>query len=103
MFWPGLTGPPVRHEQLRTIEELPENKEREERILSFRNQQKITRQIKISSLERGWSGTKAPGRSLGPPDVATELGVDGFTSVVLSLGLVSHMTVLYRSLLRRLT
>ena len=30
------------------------------------------RRFKLSPIERGWSGTKLPGRSLGPPDPVGE-------------------------------
>lgn len=30
------------------------------------------RHAKLSPLERGWSGSKMPGRSIGPPDAIGE-------------------------------
>lgn len=49
------------------------------------------RSNKINSLERGWSGHKMPGRSIGAPDPIGEDAFDGFDSKVLELKTVFNM------------
>lgn len=46
---------------------------------------------KLSPLERGWSGNKMPGRSLGAPDPIGEDAFDGFDTRVLELKTVFNM------------
>ena len=49
------------------------------------------RSNRISPLERGWSGYKMPGRSIGPPDTIGEDAFEGFDSKVLELKTVFNM------------
>lgn len=46
---------------------------------------------KLTSLERGWSGNKMPGRSIGPPDPIGEDVFEGFDTRVLELKTVFNM------------
>lgn len=46
---------------------------------------------KLSPLERGWSGAKMPGRSIGPPDAIGEDAFEGFDTRVLELKTVFNM------------
>lgn len=39
-----------------------------EKLIKLRDSMTKFRRIKLSSIERGWSGTRMPGRSIGPPD-----------------------------------
>lgn len=47
--------------------------------------------FKLSPLERGWSGTKMPGRSIGPPDPIGEDAFEGFDTKVLEFKQVFNM------------
>lgn len=49
------------------------------------------RRIKLSPLERGWSGKKLGGRSIGPPDPIGDDTFDGFDTRVLESKLVMCM------------
>lgn len=48
--------------------------------------------FKLSPLERGWSGNKMPGRSIGPPDPVGDEKFDGFDTRVLELKRVATTT-----------
>lgn len=47
---------------------LPEDPARDEKLVQLRNTMGAQKFAKLNPLDRGWSGTKMPGRSLGPPD-----------------------------------
>lgn len=68
MVWPGLTAPIIRGRELVEQQKLPPDEEREKRLIQLRDQMGTHRRIKLSPIERGWSGAKMPGRSIGPPD-----------------------------------
>ena len=46
---------------------------------------------KLNSLDRGWSGSKMPGRSIGPPDPIGDECFDGFDTKVLELKTIFNM------------
>lgn len=93
MIWPGLNAPIIRGRERVQKRRMPRDKEREQRLIELRNKQQLSfRRIRLTALERGWAGTRAPGRSLGAPEVDSPIAKD-FDSVVLELKLVSHMTV----------
>ncbi|KAF8763992.1 putative 28S ribosomal protein S5 like protein [Argiope bruennichi] len=72
MLWPGLNAPVIQgREVLRQIE-LPPDEERQKRILELRDKSIARRSFKLHPLEKGWTGNKLPGRSLGPPDPVGE-------------------------------
>lgn len=94
MLWPGLNAPIFRGREVVERQQLPPDPEREKRLIELRDKQQINfRRIRLTPLERGWSGTRAPGRSLGPPDTPEDIDIKDFDSVVLDLRLVSNMTV----------
>ncbi|XP_022668709.1 28S ribosomal protein S5, mitochondrial-like isoform X2 [Varroa jacobsoni] len=93
MLWPGLNAPIFRGREVVERQQLPPDPEREKRLIELRDKQQINfRRIRLTPLERGWSGTRAPGRSLGPPDTPEDIDIKDFDSVVLDLRLVSNMT-----------
>lgn len=49
------------------------------------------RVFRISPLDRGWSGSKMPGRSIGAPDPIGEDIFEGFDTKVLELKTVFNM------------
>lgn len=68
MMWPGLNSPVFRGKELVRQQRLPDDPEREAKLLKIRNEMGTFRRLKLDPSERGWSGNKMPGRSIGPPD-----------------------------------
>ncbi|XP_066139934.1 small ribosomal subunit protein uS5m [Euwallacea fornicatus] len=83
IVWPGLSAPIIRGKELVTQIQLPEDPEREQKLAQLRNSMGAQKGFKLSPLERGWSGTKMPGRSLGSPDPVGEEDFKGFDCRVL--------------------
>lgn len=50
--------------------------------MKLRDSMRFFRVLKINLLDRGWSGLKMPGRSLGPPDAVREDTYEGFVTRV---------------------
>ncbi|XP_077299755.1 mitochondrial ribosomal protein S5 [Arctopsyche grandis] len=78
MVWPGLSAPVIQGNELVRQQKLPPDPDRHANILKMRDSVIGFRFLKLSSLERGWSGTKMPGRKLGPPDPIGENVFEGF-------------------------
>ena len=89
--WPGLSAPIIRGRELVQRQQLPPDPERESKLIKLRDSMSGRRFQKISSLERGWSGNKMPGRSIGPPDPIGEDAFEGFDTRVLELKTVFNM------------
>ena len=68
MMWPGLNAPVLRNGELVRQQRQPRDEQRESRLQAIRDQFTDSRSFKLTPLERGWSGNKLPGRSIGPPD-----------------------------------
>lgn len=68
IVWPGLSGPIVRGRELVKQEQLPPDPEREAKLIKMRDELTGRRSRRLHPLERGWSGAKMAGRSIGPPD-----------------------------------
>lgn len=95
MLWPGLSAPVIRGRELLKQQRLPDDPERYsfflsnlneenslvailhkclclffrlEKLVKIRDSMIKFRRMKLSPIERGWSGSKLPGRSIGPPD-----------------------------------
>ena len=85
MVWPGLNAPVLQGKELVIQRELPPDTEREAKILKLRDTMGLFRPLRLSPLERGWSGTKMHGRSIGPPDTLGEDTFDGFDTRVLEV------------------
>jgi len=87
MVWPGLNAPVVEGQTVMKIARLPD-KEKEESA-----QQKVSiKRRKLNPLERGWSGVKMGGRSIGPPDPVGDQTFEGFDTIVLEAKQVCTMT-----------
>ncbi|RZB38741.1 28S ribosomal protein S5, mitochondrial [Asbolus verrucosus] len=91
MIWPGLTTPIIRGKEIVEQQQLPEDPEREKKLNMLRDKMGTFRYAKLSPIERGWSGAKMPGRSIGPPDPVGEDTFEGFDSKVLELKTVFNM------------
>ncbi|KAF9808184.1 hypothetical protein SFRURICE_017336 [Spodoptera frugiperda] len=85
MLWPGLSAPVIRGRELLKQQRLPDDQERLEKLTKIRDSMTKFRRIRLNPIERGWSGSKLPGRSLGPPDPIGEDEFTGFDTKVLQL------------------
>lgn len=72
MLWPGLSAPILRGKELVEQQRLPDDPTREQKLIELRNKMGTYRRERVSPIERGWSGGKLPGRSIGPPDPVGE-------------------------------
>lgn len=43
-----------------------------DKLIKLRDSMTKFRRLKLNPIERGWSGAKMPGRSIGPPDPVGE-------------------------------
>ncbi|CAH0690266.1 unnamed protein product [Spodoptera exigua] len=85
MLWPGLSAPVIRGRELLKQQRLPDDQERLEKLTKIRDSMTKFRRLRLNPIERGWSGSKLPGRSLGPPDPIGEDEFTGFDTKVLQL------------------
>ncbi|CAK9300944.1 unnamed protein product [Gordionus sp. m RMFG-2023] len=112
MLWPGLNAPVLEQgRQMLKIKSLPPDPDREKRMHELRDKIYKFKPLKLSNMDKGWSGGIMAGRRLGPPDalthgnyseeydenekeeiLATEKTEHGFDSKVLKLRIVCHMT-----------
>lgn len=68
IVWPGLSAPIIRGKELVEQQKLPEDPDREKKLIQLRDTMGTFKFAKLSPMERGWTGAKMPGRSIGPPD-----------------------------------
>ena len=68
VVWPGLNAPVVKGREVIRIKQLPPDPERESKIREIRDRGSQFRRFKIPALQRGWTGAKFAGTSIGPPD-----------------------------------
>ncbi|XP_016842830.1 28S ribosomal protein S5, mitochondrial [Nasonia vitripennis] len=92
MLWPGLTGPIMRGSTVMKQQKLPEDTQREAKLIKIRDSMQNRRSRRIHPLERGWTSAKMGGRSIGPPDPVNDEVFVGFDSKVIEHKMVSHMT-----------
>ncbi|KAH8278127.1 hypothetical protein KR044_010603, partial [Drosophila immigrans] len=90
-IWPGLNAPIIREKELMHQQKLPENIDREKNILRIRDSMSNFKQLKLNPIDRGWSGTKMPGRSIGPPDTVGDEEFTSFDTFVLENKIVFIM------------
>ena len=89
--WPGLSAPIIRGRELVQRQKLPPDPERDAKLIKIRDSMSGKRFQKLTPLERGWSGSKMPGRSIGPPDPIGEDAFEGFDTRVVELKQVFNM------------
>jgi len=68
MLWPGLNAPVARGTELMTYKRLPPNPDYEQALVRSRDEASRIRYRSLPPLLRGWSGSRFPGQSVGPPD-----------------------------------
>ncbi|MCL4122941.1 UNVERIFIED_CONTAM: hypothetical protein GTU68_036973, partial [Idotea baltica] len=91
IVWPGLNAPVIRGKEIVKQQRLPKDENRMQKLLEMRDKMGLFRPLRLNPLERGWSGTKMPGRSIGPPDAIGEDNFNGFDTKVLELKTVTKM------------
>lgn len=72
MVWPGLNTTDMRDKKVIKMEEQPPKPMRQEELDKMREQKGYGGRPKILALQRGWSGNRYPGMSMGPPDPVGE-------------------------------
>lgn len=68
IIWPGLNAPVFRGKEIVERRQLPPDPNREADLIQLRDAMDKFKPIKLSPMERGWTGGKMPGRSIGKPD-----------------------------------
>jgi small subunit ribosomal protein S5 len=58
----------MRGRELVQQQKLPDDPERMNKLIKMRDEMGLFRPLRLLPTERGWSGTRMPGRSIGPPD-----------------------------------
>ncbi|XP_059473715.1 small ribosomal subunit protein uS5m [Neocloeon triangulifer] len=91
IMWPGLSAPILQGKDLVRQQQLPEDTERMAKLVKMRDEMSTFRYLRLLPIERGWSGTKLPGRSIGPPDPVGDDAFEGFDTKVLEFKSVFHM------------
>ncbi|KAI4486209.1 hypothetical protein M0802_012470 [Mischocyttarus mexicanus] len=90
--FPGLNVPVVRGKEILQQAKLPEDPERQEKLIKLRESMSSRRSKRLSPLERGWTSSKPGGMKLGPPEPVGDETFNGFESWVLECKMVSTMT-----------
>ena len=72
IVWPGLNAPVLKGREVVSIKQLPPDPERETKIREARDRGSQFRTFKVPALQRGWTGAKFAGTSIGPPDPVGE-------------------------------
>nr|CAG4648655.1 EOG090X0689 [Polyphemus pediculus] len=91
MQWPGLNSPIVQGKEVMQLRKLPIDPDRQSKLVKLRDEMGAFRALRLSPLERGWTGAKLPGRSVGPPDPVGEDEFLGFDTKVLEFKTVCNM------------
>ncbi|XP_066994973.2 small ribosomal subunit protein uS5m [Anabrus simplex] len=91
IVWPGLSAPVLRGRELIQQQKLPEDPEHMKKLIKIRDEMGNFRPLRLNPIERGWSGAKLPGRSIGPPDPVGEDTFDGFDTKILEFKTVINM------------
>ncbi|XP_076637664.1 mitochondrial ribosomal protein S5 [Colletes latitarsis] len=94
LMFPGLNSL-IRLDTLIPQKPIPLNPSGEAEVLTTENEYSTRKRQKISSLDRGWSGSKLGGRKLGPPDPIDGETFDGFQTWILHIVRTSKMTSIF--------
>lgn len=92
MLWPGLNAPIIQGREVLRQQALPPDETREKRLIELRDKLATRKIFKLNPLDRGWCGSKLPGRRLGPPDPIGEETFEGFDSICIMFRPVFNMT-----------
>ncbi|XP_073973918.1 mitochondrial ribosomal protein S5 [Rhodnius prolixus] len=92
MLWPGLTSPVIRGKELVEQIRLADDPDHDLKLIKLRDKMGVFRRLRLLPHERGWSGNRLPGTSVGPPDRIGDEHFDGFDTKVLEMKSVFNMT-----------
>ncbi|XP_064601858.1 small ribosomal subunit protein uS5m-like isoform X2 [Liolophura sinensis] len=92
MVWPGLNAPVIKGKEVIQIKKQPPNPEFDTEIQKIRDKMNVFRVMKVPPLQRGWTGARFPGMSMGPPDPVDDYVFEGFDSRILEFKMVTNMT-----------
>ena len=68
MLWPGLNAPIMKGKDVVKIQKLAPNPQYQEQLVKLRDDLSRVKYPKLAPLERGWTGNRFPGQSIGPPE-----------------------------------
>ena len=68
ILWPGLNAPLMKGREVYKRRQLPPNPEYQAQLVKIRDELSKVRYPKLAPLERGWSGNRFPGQTIGPPE-----------------------------------
>lgn len=66
--WPGLNQPIIKGKEVMARKQLPPNPEREQELAEMRDAMKKVLRRRLAPLERGYTGNRFPGQTVGRPD-----------------------------------
>ncbi|CAG7645674.1 unnamed protein product [Allacma fusca] len=89
--WPGLNAPIIRGKEVIRQQQLPPDPERESKLIKMRDTMGRFKPLRLSPLERGWSGYRMGGRSCGPPDPIGQDAFEGFDTRVMEMKTVTTL------------
>lgn len=92
MLWPGLTSPVIRGKELVEQTRLADDPDHDLKLIKLRDKMGVFRRLRLLPHERGWSGNRLPGTSVGPPNPIGDERFDGFDTKVLEMKSVFNMT-----------
>ncbi|XP_017118799.2 28S ribosomal protein S5, mitochondrial isoform X1 [Drosophila elegans] len=90
-IWPGLNSPVIRGNEVIHQQKLDKNLDIENGVMKIRDSMGNFRLMKLNPIDRGWSGSKMPGRSIGSPDPIGEEEFISFDTRVLENKIVFIM------------
>ncbi|CAH0395789.1 unnamed protein product [Bemisia tabaci] len=92
IVFPGLSSNIIQGKEIVRQHQLPKDPDFDAKLAKIRDTQSSSlKSNKLTPLERGYTGSKMPGRSIGPPDPIGEQEFEGFDVKVVELKPVSHM------------
>jgi len=68
MLWPGLNTQLMQGREVMSFKQLPPNPDYLQKLVTMRDRASQIRYKSLPPLLRGWSGSRFPGQSVGPPD-----------------------------------
>ncbi|KAK2705181.1 small ribosomal subunit protein uS5m-like isoform X2 [Artemia franciscana] len=95
MVWPGLNSPILAGRELNTQKKLSPDPKYQENLQRIRDTMGRASAGRLRPVDRGWSGRKLPGRSIGQPDSLNPSDFAGFDTRVLEFKTVFNMTATF--------
>ncbi|XP_043067770.1 small ribosomal subunit protein uS5m [Drosophila bipectinata] len=89
--WPGLNSPVLKGYELVHSQKMTDSNDKVNGYMKLRDSMSNFKIMKLNPIDRGWSGSKMPGRSIGPPDSVGEEEFSSFDTRVLENKIVFIM------------